>query len=400
MAPVTPPPDIQSIVVQAAGTVLIAGLLLPLGRAVPGRFLGYWTLGWVALAGSLLCRFLAERHPPVERLLLSGYCLGGYLFGFLLWAGGREAATGRGLARRDFLLLAPLAGFAAVAPAVFGGLAGLFPAHTAILAGQFVIALLATRRLPAGPDAPTAGRWVFRGALLGLAVLFAHYAAVTGYLTYARANEVGEYVADTSVYDSLFHTVLAFGMVLLAADRLREALESRNRRLAAAAEELARAARTDALTGLLNRRAFDQLAADLADRPAAGSLAVLDLNDLKAVNDRHGHHAGDAAIQLVARALRAHARITDRLYRTGGDEFLMVMPGCGSGDLAVRLGKLDAALLGQRLPGVDGPVDLVLSWGVAEFAGAADLADACDRADQAMYAQKRRRKARPTVAAC
>jgi diguanylate cyclase (GGDEF)-like protein len=390
-----------STAVHTAGTVLIAGLLLPLGRAVPGRFLAYWTLGWMALAVGLLCVFLSVREAGFKPVFLTGYCLAEYLFGFLLWAGCREAATGRRLRRDDFILLAPLAGFAAVGPAVFDGLRGLFPAHAAVMAGLFLIALLATRRLP--PHTRTAGRWVFRGALVGLTLLFTHYAVVTGYLTYYRADGVLDYMAFASLYDTLFQMVLAFGMVQLAVDRLLDALEGQNRQLAAATEELARAARTDALTGLLNRRALDQLAADLSGRPPDGTLAVLDLNDLKELNDRHGHHAGDAAIQLVARALRSGARITDLIYRMGGDEFLIVMPGCGAGDLAVRLAKLDEVLAGQRLPGVGEPVDLVVAWGVAEYAGPADFDAAYDRADQAMYAQKRRRKVSrtppPTAAA-
>ena len=71
-----------------------------------------------------------------------------------------------------------------------------------------------------------------------------------------------------------------------------------------AAAELAAAAGTDPLTGLGNRRRFEQVLAGHAAGPHPGAVAVLDLNDLKAINDALGHPAGDAALQLVARSLR------------------------------------------------------------------------------------------------
>jgi diguanylate cyclase (GGDEF)-like protein len=122
-------------------------------------------------------------------------------------------------------------------------------------------------------------------------------------------------------------------------------------------------------------------------------VAALDLNDLKKLNGAHGHAAGDAAIQHVARALRSVFRITDPVFRLGGDEFLAVMEGGRSDELARRLATLDGALRGVRLPGVPGAVDLVVAWGLADFDAAADLEAAVERADQAMYAQKARRKA-------
>src|SRR5262249_18784100 len=106
--------------------------------------------------------------------------------------------------------------------------------------------------------------------------------------------------------------------------------------------------------------------------------------------DRHLHAAGDAAIQLVARALRNLFRVTDPLYRVGGDEFVVVMPGGSPLDLVARMAKLDGALLAQRLPAVEDPTDIHLAWGVEPYAD--DLRAAFARADQAMYEQKQRRK--------
>jgi len=93
--------------------------------------------------------------------------------------------------------------------------------------------------------------------------------------------------------------------------------------------QLAAAARTDALTGLANRRAFDeQVGHDVARAVRYGellALLVMDLSRLKRINDRFGHAAGDEALRGVADALRGSARAGDRLYRWGGDEFAALL---------------------------------------------------------------------------
>jgi diguanylate cyclase (GGDEF)-like protein len=278
------------------------------------------------------------------------------------------------------------------APVLLRDALHLFPFHSLVLGAMFLTALLATRKAPIRPHTPTTGLWLVRGSLAALALLNCHYAAVGGYLVYFRPGEWLPYLAFASLYDVLLQTGLAFGMVVLAADRMREELETRNRQLAAATEELAQAARTDAQTGLWNRRAFDELLHG-PGAPTDGSLAVIDLNDLKPINDRFGHKSGDAALQHLARALRAHFRVTDPMFRVGGDEFVVVMVGCTEADLSARLARIDEALLAQRLPGVDGPLDLGVAWGVAEFGAAAGITAAYDGADKAMYARKRTIKA-------
>src|SRR5205085_12344787 len=139
---------------------------------------------------------------------------------------------------------------------------------------------------------------------------------------------------------------------------------------------LAVAARTDALTGLLNRRALDALLKEWDGARFSGTVAVLDLNGLKAINDGHGHAAGDAAIQLVARALKGLFRITDPVFRTGGDEFLVLLEGGHAAEMMGRMESLDAALKGQRLPHVPAAMDLIVAWGLADFASPADISAA------------------------
>lgn len=116
--------------------------------------------------------------------------------------------------------------------------------------------------------------------------------------------------------------------------------------------ELARLSRTDPLTGCLNRRGFaERLDAELraAERPDADvALALLDLDDFKAVNDAHGHAAGDELLRWVASTVGALTRGEDVVGRLGGDEFAVVLPG---GDLASAqvLAERLAAALAERI---------------------------------------------------
>ncbi len=382
-----------STLIQAIGIMMVAGLLLPMTRALPGIFLRYWTCGWLSLTVAIFSLFASFRVDPAYReVFLIGYCEAEYLFGFLLWAGCREATTGESLRPMDFLALLPPAAFGVIAPVVLHDIHHLFPFHAALVGFLFLFALLASRRIPVRSHTPTTGLWLLRGSLAGLALLFFHYAIVTGYLVYFQPGLILRYMAFSSLYDVLLETGLAFGMVMLTTDRLRGELAAKNAQLASAVAELAVAARSDALTGLLNRRALDDLAMDLTVACVPGGVAVLDMNDLKWLDDKYGHPVGDVALQLIARSLRIHFRVTDPIFRIGGDEFVIVMPGCTADDLASRLAQIDLALAGQRIPGVPDLLDIGIAWGAMPYAQPGDLTEAIRKADLAMYACKRERK--------
>ncbi|MFH6786872.1 MULTISPECIES: GGDEF domain-containing protein [Methylobacterium] len=149
---------------------------------------------------------------------------------------------------------------------------------------------------------------------------------------------------------------------------------------------------TDHLTGLLNRAGLDaEIARIERDRIVPASVIVADLNRLKAINDLQGHEAGDAAIRRFADLLAQHAPPPARPARTGGDEFVVLLPGTGP--------EAAAALVRRILAAIDAPVDvpgpspLSAALGFETWTGAEPIRDALARADARMYAAKRRHHA-------
>jgi diguanylate cyclase (GGDEF)-like protein len=160
------------------------------------------------------------------------------------------------------------------------------------------------------------------------------------------------------------------------------------------ADRLAELSETDPLTGLFNaRRLFESLEAELAGarryrKPLA--LLLVDLDGLKAINDRYGHHTGDRAIRRLADVIRSELRETDIGARWGGDEFAVLAPNT-SPAAAVALAERIRALI----PEASAPWMLSASLGVATVDPAdegevTDSATLMRAADAALYAAKRR----------
>jgi diguanylate cyclase (GGDEF)-like protein len=143
----------------------------------------------------------------------------------------------------------------------------------------------------------------------------------------------------------------------------------------------------DQLTGLLNRRAFDLRFAEIAQQAAISgqpvSVVLADIDRFKTVNDEHGHAVGDAVLRDIAHVLRGSLRSFELLYRFGGEEFLLLLPGAHE-DAAARIAAtLRTAVEGRRPAGL--PV--TASFGVATATGD-DFPTLVARADAALYAAK------------
>ncbi|WP_173087016.1 sensor domain-containing diguanylate cyclase [Fundidesulfovibrio magnetotacticus] len=172
--------------------------------------------------------------------------------------------------------------------------------------------------------------------------------------------------------------------------RITESLVRRNRRALKEKNALLESiSRTDALTGVLNRRAlFDSLEAELRrSRRYDGkvALAMLDVDHFKSVNDRHGHQTGDMVLRAVASRLLQEARTTDVIGRYGGEEFLMVMPETSLESAVVVAERVRAAIGNMLLDALGGAV--TVSIGVARHEGEAIL-DLVAKVDAKLYEAK------------
>ncbi|MEM8816947.1 MAG: GGDEF domain-containing protein [Pseudomonadota bacterium] len=155
--------------------------------------------------------------------------------------------------------------------------------------------------------------------------------------------------------------------------------------------ELIKLATKDPLTGAGNRRALerklDEIVAKRARAPRKASLIMLDLDHFKAVNDAHGHATGDLILKNLTEIINLRIRITDSLFRIGGEEFVVVLDGEDkqhASHLAEQLRTLVQA--NELVPGQE----VTISLGVAELVKDETRMQWLERADEAMYRAKRR----------
>jgi diguanylate cyclase len=171
-------------------------------------------------------------------------------------------------------------------------------------------------------------------------------------------------------------------------DRLRLELQSLRRELVETAQN------RDPLTGARNRTS---LLSDLREQQALVrrgvqqcALAMIDLDHFKNVNDRYGHAVGDAVLASTSQCLQAAVRPYDRIYRYGGEEFLLCMPNT-TVDAAVGIAeRLRVAVSAQEIRhgGGSQALEVTASFGVAALDGARPVEESVDRADKAVYHAK------------
>jgi diguanylate cyclase (GGDEF)-like protein len=162
-------------------------------------------------------------------------------------------------------------------------------------------------------------------------------------------------------------------------------------------QETQRLAITDPLTGLSNYRYFhEQLELEIRRARRMGyavGLLAIDLDHFKLINDRHGHPAGDRALQCVAELLRSSLRRTDVVARVGGEEFAVVLPGDGLPQVAIVAEKLRRAV--EALPPVRGGSSAAATPVTLSIGGTSQMSETLDKqalitaADRALYEAKR-----------
>jgi diguanylate cyclase (GGDEF)-like protein len=179
---------------------------------------------------------------------------------------------------------------------------------------------------------------------------------------------------------------LAMGELIAMLDEVRVELEDANSALNHALQGLEVAAKMDPLTGLYNRYAFYTLINEFTELgKMGGSIAIVDLNNLKRINDTCGHHAGDRALLNVAMRLQEVVRQSDYVFRWGGDEFVLLLFGMPPDAARERLTHMTPPAP-LELP-EHAPMQLTMSWGVAPLEP--DVDAALRDADAQLYKQKR-----------
>lgn len=384
---------------QFAASVLLVGLYALLGREVHRRgYFRQWGRAWLVLAvtlGVLVLRFellpilgAPVRSPAIQQGMLVIYQAGKLLWCLLL-ASGTFRYVHRMPRRRlltTYLLL--LTGYAVVTALLSSNLVEAMVWQSPAAAGALGYCAVLLLTLPASRRtlgsrftgwafAANASLWGTWGVLF---LTMLHHQGPSSPVLAAIASGNG-------FLDQIAGIALGYGMVVLLLEDAKREVDAAHAELSVAHHELRRAALFDPLTGTLNRRAFEEgVGLELA-RGTFGAVGMLDLDDLKAVNDGEGHAAGDALLRRLADVVRGGLRPSDKLYRWGGDEFLLVMPGASTDDLTRRV-----ATLLREAPAIQ------VSLGATDYEGAEGLERAIPIADSAMYEEKKRRKLPSTIA--
>jgi diguanylate cyclase (GGDEF)-like protein len=391
--------NLFGIAVQAGGIALLALLTASLCRSIDRTYLRYWAAAWTAMAIALGMLFVSFHAGRLGRVAQFVYFLGEYVFGFLLIAGCRNLRNGMEpdlLAQWRWMLAAcACAVVLAVLPPDF---TLRFGPQALIMAAIFGLAFSRLRPIPRARQRRLGIR-VARMALAGMAALFALHGGMVLVTVAMQTAEPFFYRAFLSIYDLVMEATLGFSLVMIATEDVREELERANARLARSRDGMERLAHTDSLTGAFNRRAFESMVEEWRERSAGGGVAaVVDLDNLKWINDGMGHAAGDAAILAVAQALAGSLRRDDRVFRWGGDEFLCVLLGMSEAEVRARFQQLGERLGAVMLHGGTAPARVEVSVGVAAFRTVALIDAAIAAADADMYRIKSARKAARRVA--
>ena len=221
------------------------------------------------------------------------------------------------------------------------------------------------------------------------------FSLTIGHANTPLASAAATFVAFNPYCDLLLDVLLGYGMVVMLMEDSKREVADAQAELRLSHDRLSKAALFDSLTDSLNRRAFVEGVGLEMARATFGTVVIADIDNLKQVNDQHGHAVGDLVIRKCADVLRSALRPYDKLYRWGGDEFLLIVPSAHVTDM---LDRLRAALVTTEAvtSPMDGrSVELEVSIGGADYSSAEEIHAAIDRADLAMYEDKGRRKGVP-----
>ncbi len=238
----------------------------------------------------------------------------------------------------------------------------------------------------------------FRGAPGTAHALFYLWVTFYAFYFFSLRLAVAELVLSATLYAIVLATLseppahpVELSMVMLGTLTVTGALvHMLRRRIDLLVDRLADAARRDVLTGLLNRRGFEELFELELERSTRGhrmlSVIVGDLDNFKLINDRFGHQSGDVVLERAATILKRRKRRIDTVARIGGEEFALVVPDTDEHRCYMLAERLRSEL---KRSFADDPIPLTISFGVASFPAHGDSPEALlHAADEALYAAK------------
>lgn len=176
-----------------------------------------------------------------------------------------------------------------------------------------------------------------------------------------------------------------------SSDRLLSRMSENNFEINALRTELVKAraiANTDPLTGLENRRSFDEHIASSFNRPAGFALVLLDIDFFKRVNDTYGHATGDVVLRTVAETLRRSLRTDTFVARTGGEEFAIILHDASAKDAGVIGERVRAAVEKTQMAKGDARFSVTISLGAAMSTEMESARLLYEAADSALYRSK------------
>jgi diguanylate cyclase (GGDEF)-like protein len=370
--------DLRTIHVTAAIFACLCLYMLLIHRSTPGlRLVRYITFGYATSAIGMELLALRGRIPDFFSIIVANTLLV-LINVFLYWGVADLLHTRR---PQRWILPASVVAAAAlslytsyVTPDVSMRIIGI----STIMVVQYALLVHLLSGRP-GPERIHMPR-------LGLSVLLTFYAEINIYRAWeAHLHDPSSLLssAATSTFSFLAPiltaVMTALGVIWLAMAQLQLELEAQSQ--------------TDSLTGLLNRRALEQVGAravDLARRQkSALSLIILDLDRFKAVNDEHGHDAGDAVLHHAACCLRKSLRDADHVARLGGEEFVAVLPDTSHSRAAEIAEDIRQQLANLTVEHLNREIRLSASFGVATLLPTdSSWLEILRRGDRALYLAK------------
>lgn len=365
---------------QVGTVTLLAGFFTLLARTQPLAEVRLWASAWAANAlalGAWLAASLWGGDGLLGRALVGVFASSKTAFAVMLLAGTQFHARVRNppLPRQALLVVVGVWGLAsAVLPVA--------KVHVTFAQSLLVGALVGTAAITVLRHPRTRTSSWLGAAMLAHAAITLHFVPL--YLPTIWGGQPWDpgHLFMAPLLETASDAFVALASLMALQGTVVASLEHLNRELEESQERLRHLVDLDPLTGLSNRRALRPVLA--AARTTGAALIVLDIDNFKEINDKHGHMVGDDCLKKVARGLRTFFRLEDGLFRWGGDEFLLICPGVSESTVRTRIAQLQSAVAeGDRhVP------SLRLSAGVAMLAPGGEPEAALRDADARMLAGK------------